>query len=111
MSNNLLCNTCSKTISSEYVSLSEDRNYHPECFRCSHCKKSLAGEQYYEMDNQLFCENDYHTLYSAKCGACNQIILDDHIEVMGSSYHNRCFVCQGCNKVLGGIISLINESI
>ncbi len=102
MSSPLLCNTCSKGITSEYVNLGEERNYHPECFNCSACKKSLAGEQYYEMENELYCENDYHKKFSPSCGGCQQTIFDEYIEVMGLNYHKNCFVCRGCKKTFGG---------
>lgn len=102
MATNLLCNTCSKDITSEYVALSEERNYHPDCFCCSICKTSLAGQQYFEMENELFCEDDYHKKFSPTCGGCQQIIKDEYVEVLGLNYHKSCFVCHDCKKPFGG---------
>lgn len=107
MSTSLLCNTCSKAITSEYVNLGEDRNYHPDCFNCSVCKKTLAGEQYFEMDNELYCENDYHKKFSPTCGGCNNLIIDEYVEVLGLQYHKGCFACHSCKKPFGGIAIFI----
>ena len=38
----------------------DSKAYHPECFLCHKCQKSLAGEQFYlDGDNRL-CENCHH---------------------------------------------------
>ncbi len=62
-----------------------DKVYHPQCFRCVHCKRCLDGQQYTKDDqNYIYCLDDYRQLFSPSCNKCghkkwNQIQPDDEI--------------------------------
>lgn len=92
------CGTCSKALGAEYVNIADDQKYHPECFLCCICTKKLAGKLYFEVENKLYCEDDYHPRFSPACTHCDQIIKDDYVEIDGQNYHSSCFICQGCQR-------------
>ncbi|KAL7060998.1 hypothetical protein AAHC03_09540 [Spirometra sp. Aus1] len=52
------CSKCAKVIGLN-VKYSKYKNkcYHPECFACSKCKKSIQGEQFNELEGQFTCVN------------------------------------------------------
>jgi len=50
--------------------------WHPEHFVCVHCKESLGTRNFFERDNQPYCERDYHLLFSPRCAFCSGPILD-----------------------------------
>ena len=50
--------------------------WHPEHFMCVHCKEPLGTQNFFERDNQPYCERDYYLLFSPRCASCNGPILD-----------------------------------
>ena len=50
--------------------------WHPEHFMCIHCKDPLGTQNFFERDNQPYCERDYYLLFSPRCASCNGPILD-----------------------------------
>ncbi|CAJ0575177.1 unnamed protein product, partial [Mesorhabditis spiculigera] len=58
------CSRCTLPLhSTEMVFRSRTGAYHPQCFRCLHCSKELqTGDKYVNVENQLFCFEDYQAL-------------------------------------------------
>ena len=84
--------------------------YHPECFKCNLCNKMLENEQFtVNPQNKVLCLNDFHKMYSPKCGKCQDTIYPVEktgilvrVEAMNHDFHVDCFACEICGQHLGG---------
>jgi len=44
--------------------------WHRDCFTCTHCSKTLAGEKFTSQDDQPYCAECYGELFAKKCDNC-----------------------------------------
>ena len=48
----------------------KNTTWHRDCFTCSHCAKTLAGEKFTSQDDQPYCADCYGELFAKKCDSC-----------------------------------------
>ncbi len=91
--------------------------WHRECFCCSNCNQSLAGQRFTSKDEKPYCANCYGDLFAKRCVACDKPITGEsyiyiytYIGIGGTKFisfeerhwHNECFTCAQCTTSLVG---------
>ena len=89
------CYVCGERVVGQVIT-ALGRNYHKEHFTCAHCHQELGTRNFYERDNLPYCERDYQNLFSPKCAACNEPILDKVTIALEQTFHPEHFVCAHC---------------
>ncbi|CAK5075349.1 unnamed protein product [Meloidogyne enterolobii] len=50
--------------------------FHPECFVCPTCQKSLDGIQFtVDSENSAYCLDCFHERFSPRCASCLKVIF------------------------------------
>jgi len=94
------CAACAKPIVGQVIT-ALGKIWHPEHFICEQCGEQLGTQNFFEREGLPYCEKDYHTLFSPKCGHCNGPILDKCVTALDKSWHPEHFVCSKCGQPFG----------
>ncbi|KAI6194724.1 Zyxin [Aphelenchoides besseyi] len=86
--------------------------FHPECFTCPGCQKSLDGIPFtVSKENVAYCLDCYHERFSPRCAACLKAIAPTgnetevaRVVALDKSYHVSCYVCEDCGLQLNSKI-------
>ncbi|XP_045472471.1 uncharacterized protein LOC123679123 isoform X4 [Harmonia axyridis] len=99
------CIKCNKVITSGGVTY-KNEPWHRECFTCTHCSKSLAGERFTSREEKPYCAECFGELFAKRCFACNKPITGiggtKFISFEDRHWHNDCFFCAMCRSSLVG---------
>jgi hypothetical protein len=52
----------------------KNQPFHRECFTCTNCKESLAGQRFTSRDEQPYCSECFGKLFAKKCFSCTKPI-------------------------------------
>lgn len=82
--------------------------YHPDCFSCVVCSKSLDGIPFtVDAANQIHCIEDFHRRFAPRCSVCHQPIMPTpgqeetvRVVALDRSFHIDCYRCVDCNLLL-----------
>ncbi|CAF3486738.1 unnamed protein product [Rotaria sp. Silwood1] len=97
------CYSCRKPILSSGITY-ETRDYHVECFKCSHCHKLLENEKLLCANNlQPYCVTCNDLLFAKRCNKCGKPIpFDTKYTIFDDKpYHEQCFLCVKCHRPIG----------
>ncbi|XP_054723998.1 four and a half LIM domains protein 2-like [Uloborus diversus] len=99
------CTKCRRIINGGGVTY-RNEPWHRECFTCSHCAISLAGQRFTSRDEKPYCADCFGILFAKKCTACNKPITGiggtRFISFEDRNWHNDCFMCAECCSSLVG---------
>uniref|UniRef100_A0A7E4UY03 Four and a half LIM domains protein 2 n=1 Tax=Panagrellus redivivus TaxID=6233 RepID=A0A7E4UY03_PANRE len=99
------CTKCKKVISTGGVTY-KNEPWHRECFCCTNCSSSLAGQRFTSKDDKPYCANCYGDLFAKRCNACVKPITGiggaKFISFEDRHWHNDCFICAQCTTSLVG---------
>lgn len=102
------------------------KSYHPGCFRCCVCNECLDGVPFtVDVDNKIYCVNDYHSMFAPKCASCGKGRGSSRIRRLNSNgcsstgitpvegteetvrvvamdkdFHVDCYICEECGMQL-----------
>eukprot|EP00088_Acartia_fossae_P047247 TRINITY_DN5122_c0_g1_i1.p1 TRINITY_DN5122_c0_g1~~TRINITY_DN5122_c0_g1_i1.p1 ORF type:complete len:615 (-),score=123.61 TRINITY_DN5122_c0_g1_i1:437-2020(-) len=82
--------------------------YHPNCFTCVACNKSLDGIPFtVDATNQIHCIEDFHKRFAPRCSVCKDPIMPTpgeeetvRVVALDRSFHINCYRCVDCNLLL-----------
>jgi len=67
------CTRCLKVISQGGVTY-KNQPFHRECFTCTSCSQSLAGQRFTSREDHPYCSECFGKLFAKKCFACKKPI-------------------------------------
>ncbi|KAL4221528.1 E3 ubiquitin-protein ligase NRDP1 [Mactra antiquata] len=101
------CSICSKPITDRLLRAT-GKPYHPACFTCVVCGKSLDGVPFtVDATNQIHCIADFHRKFAPRCCVCMKPIMPEQgqeetvrVVAMDRSFHVHCYRCEDCGELL-----------
>ncbi|ELW50911.1 Lipoma-preferred partner [Tupaia chinensis] len=102
------CNVCSKPIM-ERILRATGKAYHPHCFTCVMCRRSLDGIPFtVDAGGLIHCIEDFHKKFAPRCSVCKEPIMPApgqeetvRIVALDRDFHVHCYRCEDC----GGLLS------
>uniref|UniRef100_A0A1B0FII6 LIM zinc-binding domain-containing protein n=1 Tax=Glossina morsitans morsitans TaxID=37546 RepID=A0A1B0FII6_GLOMM len=101
------CSVCMKPIL-ERILRATGKPYHPQCFTCVVCRKSLDGIPFtVDATNQNYCIEDFHKKFAPRCCVCKNPIMPEpgeeetvRVVALDRSFHFECYKCEDCGLLL-----------
>uniref|UniRef100_A0AAY5L2K8 LIM domain containing preferred translocation partner in lipoma n=1 Tax=Esox lucius TaxID=8010 RepID=A0AAY5L2K8_ESOLU len=101
------CTVCSKPIL-ERILRATGKAYHPHCFVCVVCRRSLDGIPFtVDAANHIHCIEDFHKKFAPRCSVCSEPIMPApgqeetvRIVALDRDFHVQCYRCEDCGCLL-----------
>ncbi|XP_034036563.1 lipoma-preferred partner isoform X2 [Thalassophryne amazonica] len=101
------CTICSKPIM-ERILRATGKAYHPHCFTCVVCHRSLDGIPFtVDASNHIHCIEDFHKKFAPRCCVCSEPIMPApgqeetvRIVALDRDFHVQCYRCEDCGCLL-----------
>uniref|UniRef100_A0A3B3RXU2 LIM domain containing preferred translocation partner in lipoma n=1 Tax=Paramormyrops kingsleyae TaxID=1676925 RepID=A0A3B3RXU2_9TELE len=101
------CHVCAQPIM-ERILRATGKAYHPHCFSCVMCHRSLDGIPFtVDASNQIHCIEDFHKKYAPRCSVCKEPIMPApgqeetvRIVALDRDFHVQCYRCEDCGSLL-----------
>ncbi|CAL8137266.1 unnamed protein product [Orchesella dallaii] len=101
------CCVCSEPIV-DRILRANGKPYHPKCFTCVVCAKSLEGIQFtIDAANRIYCIEDFHKKFAPRCSVCKLPIMPEpgkeetvRVVALDRSFHVNCYKCEDCGLLL-----------
>ncbi|XP_023158982.1 uncharacterized protein LOC101449673 isoform X1 [Ceratitis capitata] len=101
------CSVCMKPIL-ERILRATGKPYHPQCFTCVICGKSLDSIPFtVDATNQNYCIADFHKIFAPRCCVCMEPIMPKsgeeetvRVVALDRSFHFECYKCEDCGLLL-----------
>jgi len=101
------CCVCGESVT-DRILRANGKPYHPKCFTCVICAKSLEGIQFtIDAGNRIYCIEDFHRKFAPKCSVCEQPIMPEpgkeetvRVVALDRSFHQDCYRCEDCGLLL-----------
>nr|XP_057928864.1 lipoma-preferred partner isoform X2 [Doryrhamphus excisus] len=101
------CTICSKPIM-ERILRATGKAYHPHCFTCVVCHRSLDGVPFtVDASNHIHCIEDFHKKFAPRCCMCSEPIMPApgqeetvRIVALDRDFHVQCYRCEDCGSLL-----------
>jgi len=97
------CDVCEEHIK-ERILRAVDKQYHPECFKCTDCSTCLDGVPFtLDSENNVLCVQCYNKKFAFTCAACDKLIISEdgaetyRIIAMDKDFHVACYKCEVCD--------------
>ncbi|CAF1369966.1 unnamed protein product, partial [Didymodactylos carnosus] len=107
------CHKCHQAILKECCH-ALDKSWHPDCFVCTNCKKSISTGSFHVENGQPYCLEDFRRMFQSKCSNCDFAIEpgDPYVEVesLNGTYHVECFNCSICQTSLEGQLFIVKNN-
>ncbi|XP_054839471.1 lipoma-preferred partner [Eublepharis macularius] len=102
------CSVCAKPIM-ERILRATGKAYHPHCFTCVMCQRSLDGIPFtVDAAGNIHCIEDFHRKFAPRCSVCKEPIMPAQgqeetvrIVALDRDFHVQCYRCEDC----GGLLS------
>ncbi|NXN96459.1 LPP protein, partial [Rhinopomastus cyanomelas] len=102
------CSVCAKPIM-ERILRATGKAYHPHCFTCVMCHRSLDGIPFtVDAGGNIHCIEDFHKKFAPRCSVCKEPIMPApgqeetvRIVALDRDFHVHCYRCEDC----GGLLS------
>ncbi|CAH8450728.1 unnamed protein product [Schistosoma curassoni] len=100
----MMCAKCARPFTSGSILSALDKKWHPECFVCTICKRTLADQSFHVKNDDPFCANCWKENFQPRCATCSKIIdpSEQYMTYNDRAYHKNCFTCAACHQSLAG---------